>query len=176
LTALALAFALAQEPQIGLRVGGYVPPFEPVHVTGPYKGTRMCPVCEWSTSPMVFVWVNGADEGRVRPIVAAVQAAVVEAGEGRVRAFLIDANAEGKDSETANRLEAWSESWATSEVYAMYRPSSLQTTLRNYRLDALDRWRVIAQTVRKRRVVASWPDPRAEDLPAIREAVLALAG
>ncbi len=177
MTGLLLAAVLAQsagEAAVGLAKGAFASPFEPMHVTGPYAGTRMCPVCEWAQSPMAMVWVNGAPEADVRAVVQGIQAGVAEAGSAGVKAFLIDANVAGADDAAKSRLAGWAEAWATPDVFLMYRPATLKTALKNYRLDATDSWKLVVITVNKRRVVQSWPAATAADAAAVRQAVAGL--
>src|SRR5438552_1419506 len=59
----------------GVERGGMLSPFRPTHVTGPDRGTRTCPVCTDSGSPVVQVWVNTDDDKNVRALVACLEKA-----------------------------------------------------------------------------------------------------
>jgi polyisoprenoid-binding protein YceI len=48
----------ANHPKSGLAVGEEVEPWTPVHVAGPDKGTRTCPVCTYLACPAVVVFAK----------------------------------------------------------------------------------------------------------------------
>jgi protocatechuate 3,4-dioxygenase beta subunit len=67
LHALWLLLAAGVGPPVsGLQVGEAVPSWEPVHVAGPDRGTRACPICTYGARPMVLVVTrDGPDAARL---------------------------------------------------------------------------------------------------------------
>jgi protocatechuate 3,4-dioxygenase beta subunit len=56
----------AGSPVSGLQVGEAVPSWEPVHVAGPDRGTRACPICTYGARPMILVVTrDGPDAARL---------------------------------------------------------------------------------------------------------------
>lgn len=51
----------ANQPKSGLAIGEEVEPWTPVHVAGPDKGTRTCPVCTYLGCPAVVVFAKKGD-------------------------------------------------------------------------------------------------------------------
>jgi protocatechuate 3,4-dioxygenase beta subunit len=61
-----LAAQIAGRLTSGLQVGEPVPSWEPIHVAGPDRGTRACPICTYGARPMVLVVTkDGPDVARL---------------------------------------------------------------------------------------------------------------
>ncbi|HWG43454.1 MAG TPA: hypothetical protein VN688_11765 [Gemmataceae bacterium] len=61
---LALLFLVASQPaelKSGLQRGEEVAAWNPIHVAGPDKGTRACPVCTYLEKPAVVVFTRDGD-------------------------------------------------------------------------------------------------------------------
>jgi len=158
-------------PTVGLKVGQMVSPFEPMHVSGPFKGIRQCPVCEWGALPMVFIWNNGGDPVFLEKAAQSVQQNV--AGT-KIKAFFVDANASGNDKSTINALTDWSTKWSTPNVYFMVRNADLKVTLKNYALQDLKAWKTAIYTVQDRKVTQAWIDAKEDALTEVAKAIQAL--
>lgn len=156
---------------VGLQPGDVVAPFEPLHVSGPFKGVRQCPVCEWSLCPLVFIWNNGGDPKAVREIAAA--AGELAAGT-RTKVLVIDANANAKDKESEARLTSWSKEWNLSNVYMMVRCADIKSVLKNYKLQDLKGWKTVVYTATDRKVQKAFVDPKPTDLGSIKDAISAI--
>ena len=48
----------ADPPASGLRPGEQVEPWNPIHVTGPDRGTNLCPVCTYLEKPVIVVFAK----------------------------------------------------------------------------------------------------------------------
>lgn len=48
-------------PASGLRVGDVVESWHPIHVAGPDKGTRACPICNYPEYPAVIIFANDGE-------------------------------------------------------------------------------------------------------------------
>ena len=70
---LAVGRAVTQTPTSGVKVGGNLGSFYPLHVTGTDRGKRVCPICQYPTNPAVQVWINGDDENNVAAIAASLE-------------------------------------------------------------------------------------------------------
>jgi protocatechuate 3,4-dioxygenase beta subunit len=94
--------AAADTPASGLRPGEQVEPWNPVHVTGPDRGTNLCPVCTYLEKPVVVVFAKdtantNALASRLEPLARKHRAAglrvvvaVVEIGPDRAKALAAD--------------------------------------------------------------------------------------
>ncbi|WP_442483679.1 YceI family protein [Aeoliella sp. SH292] len=69
----------ANQPKSGLAVGEEVEPWTPVHVAGPDKGTRTCPVCTYLGCPAVVVFAKKGDN--TERLLAEVEKLCVENGD-----------------------------------------------------------------------------------------------
>jgi len=164
-----LLLALAEKP--GLKVGDFVSPFEPMHVTGPYAGVRQCPVCEWMMLPMVFIWSNQVSVAELKPWVAAAQEEVSKIGSSKVKAFFIDLNAAGQDQARVGWVKKAFAELNAPDVYAMVRLKSLSKSLKDYKLKPFSEWKIQVYTAKNRRVESVWINPKTGDLEAFRAAI-----
>ncbi len=48
-------------PESGLRIGDLVEPWTPVHVAGPDKGKKACPICTYPEHPAVVIFANDGE-------------------------------------------------------------------------------------------------------------------
>ncbi|MBS1705820.1 MAG: hypothetical protein JST40_08095 [Armatimonadetes bacterium] len=167
---LALAIALTSGTPIGLQKGAAVAPFEPYHVSGPYKGTNQCPVCEWGMLPMVMVWTDlGQKDSDLQKVVQAVDAEI-KASKSVVKGLLIDANLANKDEVSQKGLEALSGSWQVPNVFMLSRCSKLKDCVKNYKLTDKG-WKTIVYTIKNRHVTEAFVNPTAESLEGIQQAI-----
>ena len=94
--------AAADPPASGLRPGEQVEPWNPIHVTGPDRGTNLCPLCTYLEKPVVVVFArdttNTAELAtRLEPIARKHRAAglrvvvaVVDIGPDRAKVLAAD--------------------------------------------------------------------------------------
>jgi protocatechuate 3,4-dioxygenase beta subunit len=78
-----------QDLNSGIKKGGVLPAFNPQHVTGPDKGTQVCPVWKYGMRPAVQVWVNTDNTKNVGAIASALEKAVNEHSDKELKAFVI---------------------------------------------------------------------------------------
>ncbi len=97
-TALWVAFGSSQalaappaRPASGLSKGDEVSAWEPVHVAGPYAGTKTCPVCTFLEAPLLLAFAKDltAAEVLAKPLEAIADAHA--AGKLRVVLVVLDA-------------------------------------------------------------------------------------
>jgi len=94
--------ATADPPASGLRPGDQVEPWNPKHVTGPDRGTNLCPVCTYLEKPVVVVFAKDTTNtaelaARLEPLARKhrgtglrVVVAVVDIGLDRAKALAAD--------------------------------------------------------------------------------------
>jgi hypothetical protein len=87
----------AQPPVSGLQPGDQVEPWNPLHVSGPDRGTNICPVCTYLEKPVVVVFAkNSPNTAGLLPRLEAlarnyqkaglrVVVAITDAGSDRVK-------------------------------------------------------------------------------------------
>ncbi|MBL8049468.1 MAG: hypothetical protein JNJ45_12385 [Chthonomonas sp.] len=158
LAALALLSTPVAEP--GLAVGDSFAAFEPFHVSGPYAGGTMCPVCEYMNLPMVYVWTDPTDAA-IPATAATLQAAVTKFGPKAMKTFVLDLNRAGKDKDSVAALTTLSKSEsfkATPQVWLLSRPKKLQAVVKDHALAPWDKYRSLTYLVRNRKVVAKFVD------------------
>jgi hypothetical protein len=92
----------ADPPASGLRPGEQVEPWNPIHVSGPDRGTNLCPVCTYLEKPVVVVFAKDTSNtaalaARLEPLARKHQAAglrivvaLVDAGPDRAKALAAD--------------------------------------------------------------------------------------
>jgi len=84
----ALTLLITAPVDSGLKLGEFMPAYEPAHVSGPDKGTNTCPVCKYGTLPAVQVWVNGDDESNVKSVLSSLETRVAQS-KHKLKAFVI---------------------------------------------------------------------------------------
>lgn len=84
----ALALILNRPLESGLKLGEFIPAYEPTHVSGPDTGTKTCPVCKYGDLPAVQVWVNGDADGNIGVIANRLESKVA-ASKHKLKAFII---------------------------------------------------------------------------------------
>jgi len=82
--------SIAKAQDSGLRPGEEVSAWEPVHVAGPHKGTRTCPVCTYLDAPFLLVFAK--DEVAARSILKPLEAIAADHSKGRLRVLMLVVN------------------------------------------------------------------------------------
>ncbi|MES1228079.1 MAG: hypothetical protein ABUL72_05365 [Armatimonadota bacterium] len=84
----ALAILVTRPLDSGLKLGEFIPAYEPTHVAGPDAGTKTCPICKYGDLPAVQVWVNGDNDDNIRVISNRLESKVA-ASKHKFKAFII---------------------------------------------------------------------------------------
>ena len=93
LLAVPVAFSAAQPAQSasGLQKGEEVTAWEPVHVAGPYAGTRTCLVCTYLEAPMLLAFAR--DLANAEALAKPLERIAEAHAKGRLRVALVVLNA-----------------------------------------------------------------------------------
>ncbi|MCO6045059.1 YceI family protein [Aeoliella sp. ICT_H6.2] len=78
--------AQIERPRSGLAVGESVEPWTPVHVAGPDKGTKACPVCNYLAQPAIVIFAK--DGANTTQLVEEVESLVAKHNEQGLKAFV----------------------------------------------------------------------------------------
>lgn len=73
-------------PKSGLAVGDEVEPWTPVHVAGPDKGTRTCPVCNYLARPAIVVFAKKGEN--TERLLVEVENLIAEHGDDKLKGFV----------------------------------------------------------------------------------------
>lgn len=74
-------------PVSGLPVGGEVEPWEPVHVSGPHKGTQACPVCTYMKAPAVVAFAKSGD--KTQQMLTQLEQLLAKHSDDKLKAFVV---------------------------------------------------------------------------------------
>jgi protocatechuate 3,4-dioxygenase beta subunit len=148
----------------GLQVGEAVPSWEPIHIAGPDKGTRACPVCTYGARPMILVVTK--DGPNTARLAAGVERLVASAEAGELKGFVVVTGS------TAARLRALARAQAITRSALCYPdPEHEQVDLRQ-KLKINPRVENTVLVYRKFRVTANFVNVDARDLAAVKAAVV----
>ena len=84
----ALAILAMRPLESGLKLGEFIPAYEPTHVAGPDSGTKTCPICKYGDLPAVQVWVNGDSDANIRAISNRLESKVASS-KHQLKAFIV---------------------------------------------------------------------------------------
>jgi protocatechuate 3,4-dioxygenase beta subunit len=88
----------------GLLTGTECPAFDPMHVWGPDKGTKACPMCKYGIrSKGVMIWVN-RDLDKLGTISQRLETEMRQKGMNEARTFIIYTNPERKSNPEVEQL------------------------------------------------------------------------
>jgi len=88
----------------GLLKGTECPAFDPLHVWGPDKGTKACPMCKYGIrSKGVMIWVNKNIEG-LGEVAQRLEAEMKQKGMNEARTFIIYTNPDRKSKSEVEQL------------------------------------------------------------------------
>ncbi len=87
--------SVAQSQESGLRPGESVSAWEPIHVAGPHKGTKTCPVCTYLDAPLLLVFAR--DELAAKSILKPLEEMAVTHSTGKLHVLLLVVD--GSDAE-----------------------------------------------------------------------------
>lgn len=120
-----------------LQVGEDASPFDPHHVTGPFAGADVCPVCEYGPLPLAFYWVNDEKDATIVESAKNLQASVVAAGLTKVRAFIIFTNSKNEFKSLSERAEKLAKLANTPNVSFCVINDPDSGHLRNYKVNRM---------------------------------------
>ena len=84
--------ARATEVDSGVNVGGMLLSFRPSHLTGPDKGTNVCPLCQYPKDPAVQVWVTGDDTANVLALAGFLDQQSAAHAKNKLKTFVVFAS------------------------------------------------------------------------------------
>lgn len=88
----------------GLLGGTECPAFDPVHVWGPDKGTKTCPMCKYGIrSKGVMIWVN-REMDKLGEVAQRLEAEMKQKGMNEARTFIIYTNPERKSNSEVEQI------------------------------------------------------------------------
>ncbi len=133
LIAVARLAASAGTPQSGVEKGAALPAYHPKHVAGPDRNTDACPVCKYPFNPAIQVWVNTDQEANVAAIAQALDEAVKEHADKKLKAFVVFINPFGDPSEAVEaRLAKLVEQKGLRNVAVCYLPDAKHPAVAGY--------------------------------------------
>jgi protocatechuate 3,4-dioxygenase beta subunit len=174
---LTVGVALAHPPESGVPVGEMLLSIRPRHVSGPDRGTNVCPLCQYPDNPAVQVWVNGDDERNVAAIAAALDAQVGEKPAARLKAFVVYANAARQpDDQLLARLEPVAARSGLKRVAFVFITSGDLVAVRDNSINVDPAVRNTVFVYKQRKVAAKFVNLTADSrgLAALRAAVSAI--
>lgn len=93
-----------QAQNSGLLTGTECPAFDPVHVWGPDKGTKACPMCKYGIrSKGVMIWVN-KNLDKLGAVAQRLEAEMKQKGANEARTFIIYTNPDRKSNAEIEQL------------------------------------------------------------------------
>lgn len=154
--------AAVDAPESGLAVGQSVEPWTPVHVAGPDKGTKTCPVCTYLAKPAIVVFAK--DGPNTEQLLSEVEQLLAEHDEQGLKGFVAVLDA------PAGELEAM----ATAHGIALTSVCCPDANTGRKDLAAYQVNPKVDNTVmiyKDYKVVANWVDLNAQDAAQLRSAV-----
>ena len=110
--------------QSGLRVGDDCPAFDPVHVWGPDRGKRTCPMCAYGSGQGVMIWTSSVNSDTLRRMARFWETQLRERSNPALKAFIIYTNPDRKPAREVQRLlEQFAEETQLREVAVLAVPS-----------------------------------------------------
>ena len=75
-----------EAPLSGLAVGQSVEPWTPVHVSGPDKGTKTCPVCNYLSQPAIVIFAK--ENGNTEQLLGEVEKLLAKYSDKKLKGFV----------------------------------------------------------------------------------------
>jgi hypothetical protein len=156
----------------GLKVGEFVTPFHPNHVTGPHKGTKTCPPCTYGNLPQVQVWVNGDDTANVAELVKLVDGSMAKNQSAKLKGFFIFLTDKSSAPAVAQKLEKLGETTHSDRVALAWLPKD-DEAVGNYKVNVSPDVKNTVFVYRDRKVVAKFVNLKgdAKGLQALEAAI-----
>lgn len=116
--------AASQTPDSGLAIGTDCPAFDPVHISGPDRGTKACPMCKYGYQQGVMIWVNDNDWSALGTIAKRLETEMDARGVRKFRAFIMYMNPDKKPSaEVMKTLSVFSAGLKLNRVALTFIPN-----------------------------------------------------
>jgi hypothetical protein len=155
----------SKPPLSGLAEGESVEPWTPVHVAGPDKGTRTCPVCTYLSRPAIVVFARqGANTNK---LLAEVENLLAKHGKDKLKGFVTVLDASPEELEQLATSEGIV---LTSLCYPD--PTTGEKDLAAYKINPKVENTVILY--KDYEVVATFVDLNADDAAQLKEGVTKL--
>jgi len=156
----------------GLKVGEFVTPFHPSHVTGPHKGTKACPPCTYGVLPQIQVWVNGDDPSNVAELVKLVDSSMAKHQSAKLKGFFIFLTDQSSAPSLAQKLEKLATSTKADRVALAWLPKN-DEAVGNYKVNLSPEVKNTIFVYRDRKIVAKFVNLKgdAKGLQALNAAI-----
>jgi protocatechuate 3,4-dioxygenase beta subunit len=163
----------------GLEVGANCPAFDPLHLSGPDKGKKACPMCKYGYGKGVMVWFNHANVDHMKDFILALEAEMKAKGTDKLRVFLIFMNPFYKENPTdvetgiiGRKLREWCEVQKLEKVAMTWIPSPVdEDTAGLYNINPQAKNTVFVY--KNRTVTAKWVNVEYEE-ETLREILTAI--
>jgi protocatechuate 3,4-dioxygenase beta subunit len=117
----------APAPESGLRVGDEVVPWNPVHVAGPDRGTKACPVCTYLGRPAVLIFTK--EGANAAALAVRLEKLVGEHRKSELKGFVVVLDGRPE------RLTKLAADWKIAGVGLCYPdPQTREQDLRSYKI------------------------------------------
>ena len=138
----------------GLEKDSMVPFYNPVHLTGPDKGTKTCPPCTYAAGSMIQIWINTDIEQNVAALAAKLEKFL--AVNDKVHGFVIVT-----DESRKPEIVKWASEFKLEKAALCYLPIGVRTKVSNdYKLEKATNVIVVST---KKKVIASFENATPED-------------
>jgi protocatechuate 3,4-dioxygenase, beta subunit len=113
----------------GLAIGENCPAFDPVHLSGADSGKKVCPMCKYGYGQGIMLWFNHANLDELKDFAVALEKAMIQRGEKKLRVFLIYMNPFYKENSTTGqtilgrKLRKWCADEGLKHVAMVWVPS-----------------------------------------------------
>lgn len=174
LVATAIAAPALRAAESGLKPGGTVSAFEPIHVTGPDKGTTTCPVCKYGAEAAAQVWISPKEsDDNVVALAKSLDGAIAKNGLTKFRAFFVFLPSGESDSAMAKKLSAIAAKAGTSKVAFTYLNGTNKDAIEDYKVNTSSQIRNTIMVYANRAVIANYVNAQAtsETLAKIQDSV-----
>lgn len=121
----------------GLTIGEDCPAFDPVHLWGPDKGSKACPMCKYGYRQGILAWINTDTWENITRLAKDLDKQISEKGFNKLRAFIIYMNPDGLLQNAAEKkLIQFSHIAGLKNVAVLFVPSPVdKTTSTLYRIN-----------------------------------------
>ncbi|MEJ7585938.1 MAG: hypothetical protein WKI04_00095 [Ferruginibacter sp.] len=153
--------AKIQSPASGLELGANCPAFDPLHLSGPDKGKKACPMCKYGFGQGVMIWFNHANLHQMQRFARQLEKEMAQRGEKKFRVFLVymnpsyQLNTKNGQDILQQPLERWGRENGLQKVALLTVPSPVdKKTCGEYDINPAAKNTVLIY--KKRTVVAKW--------------------
>ncbi len=145
----------------GLAVGTSCPAFDPLHLSGPDKGSKACPMCKYGFGQGLMVWFNHANLSHMNDFAESLESALQKRTDKNTRVFLVYMNpfheklSKAEEKIVQKKLTEWAVERNLQKVALVWVPSPTDhETSGKYKLnpDAIN----TVFLYKKRKVAEKW--------------------